>query len=392
MSKKFHINKSGDVRQCRAKTKPCPLGGAESHFGTEDAAREAYEQTQAGSFSDPIPPRSKWVGGHYNGERDIVDGRPGRWSTMVTSGFGRTERATFFADDAGLQDDVKTLPNSFESEAWREVKREAVESGDLVGLEAAQTDYLRYENHEGEYEWSMGYLYDGEVSQYGDEMVRRALLGEESAYDYELYQRNFKQTPAREKFFLAMTKQSGINSQNVVDAAMVFPDRDLYPVLKRLNVTNVSVSALKNSRETGLVYTVMTPQGTTRSFSLYEHRNSDALCIGGQENWDVNEQPFGPYAKDAAGKGSKENVFAEFSHDTSKRQVAETLGYFLQQAQRGELESDQDLIAKAERLDWNAIIAERIPGFGEWVAERQAERLGKRSEEDSFAAWAREFE
>lgn len=393
-SKKFHISpKTGEPKQCRAKTKPCPYGGAESHFGTPEMAREAYEKLQeGGSFSNAIPPKAKWVGGHYNGERDIVDGRPGYWSTSIVSGFGKTERPTFFADDAGMQDDASTLPNSLESEDWRNITREAIVSGHFAGLEDAQAEFLAYQNNEGEHAWSMGHLFDGPIAEHADEFVKRGLLGEESKYDYELYQRNFKQVPPREKFFMALTQpNTGIMSQNVMDAALVFPERDLYPVLNRLGVYQVSVSPLKNGRETGLIYTVMTPEGDTRSFALYEHRNTDALCIVGMTNWSPTEQPHGPYPKDANGKESKSNFFAELSGKTSKRQIAETLGYFLSNAQKGELESDQELVAKAERLDWTAIISEQIPAFGEFVKEQREKARKGEDINESFARWEREF-
>ena len=59
----------------------------------------------------------------------------------------------------------------------------------------------------------------------------------------------------------------------------------------------VNVSSFNNGREYGLVYTVDTPSGDKRSFSVYEHRNSDSIIINGKTNWNKNEDL--PYAADS---------------------------------------------------------------------------------------------
>lgn len=42
---KYHINKNGVPSVCRATSKPCPLGGAEAHFGSKEEA-EAFTQNK----------------------------------------------------------------------------------------------------------------------------------------------------------------------------------------------------------------------------------------------------------------------------------------------------------------------------------------------------------
>lgn len=175
-------------------------------------------------------------------------------------------------------------------------------------------------------------------------------------------------TLPNDRILKALTDPSNsIISRSAIYSALVFPEKDLKPVLERLGVENVSISPLLNGRETGLVYTVMDPEGNSRSFSLYEHRNTDSLVINGKTNWDVTESPYGPYVAD-----SKHEFFAEHGNGEHK-QAAETLGYFLKSAQDGTLESDQELVEKSERLDWNAIISERIPGFKSWLEDKGLE-------------------
>lgn len=331
------------------------------------------------------------MGGKHDGERDVVDGRPGHWSTSVVSGWGPTKRPTFFEDDAGKQDDPATLPDSFTDDAsWRKVARPTLNGATFVGFAEAQQEAFAY--YAGErYDESYMMSFDGPVSQYTDELACRLLAGGVSAYEDELYQRNFKQMSPKEKAFSgAIREESG--SRQAMDLFLAFPDRDLAPVLERLGVEQVSVTPLKNTREVGLIYTVLTPSGSTRSFSIYEHRNTDAAVISGEENWDPETKPYGPYATAADGGESKWNMFAEFSVYAPKKQVAESLGYPLKSAQEGTLESDQELIAKAERLDWASILSKQIPAFGEWLGKQKAAKYESQEfVEQSFEAWENSF-
>lgn len=55
----IHINSAGEPGQCSAVNGRCPFGGMDVHFTTVEAARNAYETRQAGSFSAKlIPPGS----------------------------------------------------------------------------------------------------------------------------------------------------------------------------------------------------------------------------------------------------------------------------------------------------------------------------------------------
>lgn len=176
-----------------------------------------------------------------------------------------------------------------------------------------------------------------------------------------------------------------LNNDQQVSAVMEFPEKYLEPVLDELNVDNVSVSPFNNGREFGLVYSVMNPEGSTRSFSLYEHRNTDSMIINGAENWNRTQSDYGPYSKDNRGRSSKDNFFAEFAYGTDKRQVAETLGYFLKSAQKGSLGNDQELIDKAEHVDWRAILSNSVPGFKEWIEERNPDKPVTNKDDDGFS-------
>ena len=125
----------------------------------------------------------------------------------------------------------------------------------------------------------------------------------------------------------------------------------------------VKVATFDNCRENGLVYSVMGPDDALRSFSVYEHRNTDSIIINGCTDWDGEGLP---YAAD-----SKHGFFAEFACH-SYQQAADALSFYIVEAARGELANDQVLVATAEHRDWLAILSERIHGFADWANERGA--------------------
>lgn len=46
----FHVNRKGEPGPCRARSGRCPFGGAEVHYSTPEAAREAYELRNQGEL------------------------------------------------------------------------------------------------------------------------------------------------------------------------------------------------------------------------------------------------------------------------------------------------------------------------------------------------------
>lgn len=174
---------------------------------------------------------------------------------------------------------------------------------------------------------------------------------------------------SRDKFLYALTDSSNhMVSTSATYATYVMPERELKEELERLELEDVWVSPLLNGREEGLVYTVLTPTGDSRSFSVYEHRNTDSLVINGQTNWDPIESPHGPYG--GGQKRGKNDFFAEVASGDYKT-TARTLGYFLKEAQAGRLEDDITLANNAEHRDWNAILSESIPGYSDWLKENE---------------------
>lgn len=126
--------------------------------------------------------------------------------------------------------------------------------------------------------------------------------------------------------------------------AVVFPDKELKNAMAQEGVENVRTSSFNNCRENGLVYTVDSPNGDTRSFCVYEHRNSDVIVINGITNWDGHKLPY-------AGE-NKYEYFSGHSYD-DREGAAEKLASYLSRAQKGTLPSDKELIEPTRSLSRN---------------------------------------
>lgn len=50
MSAKYHINNEGNVARCNAKTRPCPFGGSEKHFSSQEEAEDARNREYEKEF------------------------------------------------------------------------------------------------------------------------------------------------------------------------------------------------------------------------------------------------------------------------------------------------------------------------------------------------------
>lgn len=147
-----------------------------------------------------------------------------------------------------------------------------------------------------------------------------------------------------------------------------FPDIELKKSMDQQNVDNVSVTPFQNGREDGNAYTVMTPDGGTRTFSVYEHRNSDSIIINGKTNWRSSDPHELPYSGE-----SKNTFFAEF-HPDDKQKAADALTFYMKEAQNGNLASDEELARTAGKRDWNTILSESVPGFSDWVQKQGGEK------------------
>ena len=229
----------------------------------------------------------------------------------------------------------------------------------MMGLEDAQKEVFASLNHPSYND--AGKTNMGDVEPYLQESIARAVRGD-TAPSWLPAETNKSLLPESERVLYSMTpNNSGEVKDRQLYLSLVFPVKELKTEMDRVGIDNVSVSGFDNGREWGNVYTVMTPDGSTRSFSVYEHRNTDSIIINGTTNWDGKESP---YASD-----SKRKFFGEFAADEHVR-AAQSLTFYMMQAQKGELTDDEDLVRNAPHRDWNAILDESIPGFKEWRQEK----------------------
>lgn len=246
----------------------------------------------------------------------------------------------------------------------------------LIGGREAQLENLRKFNDPG-YEHMKGRKYAGDsVENYFDSTLNRIIAGENyKPFDDRVDSHHL--VPKHDQLMhILQSEDEGGNNQLYM--ATVFPDKELKEEMDRAGISNVSVSSFYNSREYGNAYTVMTPDGDTRTFSVYEHRNTDSIVINGKTNWKGSDVEL-PYTAD-----SKHEFFAEIPYG-ERKQAARTLTYFMKNAQNGTLEDDQYLSNNAPRRDWNAILSEQIPGFKDWHEENfpaQAAEKGLNEDED----------
>lgn len=225
----------------------------------------------------------------------------------------------------------------------------------LLGLQAAQDLALKNFNHPDSDFYNGPYL--GAVEPHFQEAIARVKRGDAPAPESLLGGADQRSLfPDSERIFNTLHPESEIYDQKMYLAA-VYPVNELKEEMDRAGLDNVSVSSLVNGREWGNVYTVIQPDGKTRSFSVYEHRNTDSIIINGSENWNGEGLPY-------AGE-KKSQFFAEFGPDDRKRS-AQALTFYMMQAQSGTLEQDSELVAKASHRDWNAILDKSIPGFKAW--------------------------
>lgn len=235
------------------------------------------------------------------------------------------------------------------------------ENGRLLGLRQAQDAALEGYNHPQYTHIVQENPEIGEVEEHYQEAIARVRRGDEPAPETIIEGNDHRSlvSPA-ERIFNMLHPDSPIYNQQL-SLASTFPVHELKDEMDRAGIEGVSVSPFYNNREWGNVYTVMTPDGGTRSFSVYEHRNTDSIIINGKDNWDGEELP---YATD-----SKQGFFAEFAPDDRKR-AAQALTFYMMEAQSGGLAGDRELVDKASRRDWNAILDASIPGFKEWRQEK----------------------
>jgi len=254
---------------------------------------------------------------------------------------------------------------------------EAVENSGLLGLQEAQDRALKGYNRPV-YGWTKPEDGPeiGEVEPHFQEAIGRVVRGDSAAPESIIESSDHRSLVSEQERIFNMLHPDSPIQNNQLYLASVFPVRELKGEMERVGLDGVSVSSLENGREWGNVYTVMTPEGGTRSFAVYEHRNTDSIIINGKEDWDGDGLPY-------AGE-SKNQFYAEFAPDDRKR-AAQALTFYMMQAQSGALEEDTELVAKAQHRDWNAILDAQLPGFKSWRQSQITDRYiapEQESEED----------
>lgn len=412
MSDKFHINpETGNPGVCRAKYN-CRFGGDRIHFDSKEEAREDYEMRMGSKGIDGpkrvdellntivLPETSDWnqIEFELKAIRDwpeqwsipeeenlasvlkineilskenvteadlakaeklfshmipVIEKRSSSWNSNDHSWKSREKQLVNLAADLINRKKAYNMPESNAPE------REKMDS--VIGLEDAQKAALISYNVQGRYNDEPYMVIHKDAEKYLDKALDRIAagekyepiesLGEESGVNNSL-------VPDRDRLFRLISNPDSENFKNQLYLATAFPERELKDSLKNAGVENLSVSNFENGREFGLAYTVIDPEGNSRTFSVYEHRNSDSIIINGTTNWNRDEVPI---AADSANK-----FFAEFAPG-DRKQAADALVFFMKEAQKGELENDADLARKAEHRDWRAILTDSIPGYGDWA-------------------------
>lgn len=238
------------------------------------------------------------------------------------------------------------------------VAPERVKDSPIIGLEQAQLEGLKNFSMYGNLPRSSRNDLEPVLNRIADGQRY------ESPVDDGVSPEDYKSIMPRQEVLMYYMDSDRGNQQLYL--ATAFPERELNDALKENNVNSVSVSSFYNSREWGNAYTVVDPDGNTRTFSVYEHRNTDSIIINGKKNWKPNEDI--PYAGE-----TKNSFFAEF-HPDDKKAAADTLAFFMKQAEKGDLPDDDDLIRLAEHRDWRSILSDSVPGFKEWADKNYPER------------------
>lgn len=362
---KFHINRKGDATQCRAKTGACPFGSNEQHYSTREEAREAYEKEQ--SFNNIVKVSSANYKKDIEKQFKTLMNKRAETKKQLEEAFVKRRAPIGYRYDLviskeeyeQLSEKHKNLSEQAdlkakELRAFKSVPHYEQHFPQAEGLEEAQARMMEFFNFgSGE-----SRFYSNNLSNYTQETLDRYHAGEKQTYIND-------PLPSDKLLNVLTNDNNGLMSKQQVYSVMIFPEKDLKPVVERLGIENIKVHPMSNGRENGLVYTVKDAYGEDRSFVIYEHRNTDSLIINGRTNWDPdNEDDPLPYAG-----SSKNDFFAEFGPNEHK-QVAETLGFFMKEAQKGELPSDEELVLKAGHRDWKAILSDSVPGFKEWIEEQ----------------------
>lgn len=408
---KYHINpKTGNPNQCNAKYK-CPFVSSNEHFSDKDTAREFFEITMEAETINPnknIKVLRDHLYNYWQLDWNYIDycldniyQDKTQWTKNELKALSINSRIEKILRQSEVTEadynKIEDFINAFDFtrqpftgkveaptrlESLRDLAKlqllkhknynepisnppEREKNDALIGLETAQVTAVKNFNHLPGIENSKPKIMSNAEEQL-DYSLNRIMNNEKFIqHDPDASYNDNSIVPERNRLMRLLDKDSSAYDQQLY-LATVFPEKELKQNMEQAGLQNVSVTSFYNNREWGNAYTVMTPNGETRTFSVYEHRNTDSIIINGKTNWDSNKEI--PYAAD-----HKNAFFAEFAPQDT-RQAADALTFYLTEAQKGELPSDDELVATASHRDWRAILSDTVPGFSEWAEKNYGPR------------------
>jgi hypothetical protein len=406
---RYHINPdTGNVNQCRARYS-CRFGDfATDHYSTKEKALAAVEDRLTAEFTEPkaaIKGLEMRALRHEPLDFDAVavhleyaQDNKAEWTREEKENLQRILRLQALleqdpfpqdglTDAMELRDGLHAYHNRFgrRSDDWDRRNYHLVQLAQalvlrkrfdllparepaplrrrneaLVGLESAQEEHFKTYNEKLDLSHSDGNFRLGPTAgAHLQATLDWVAAGEEPPVYFG--ERGEEGLMAEEERLLTKLSPESPGFENQIYMSLAWPDNELREAMERTRLSQVTVGTFFNGRESGNVYTVLQPDGTTRSFSVYEHRNSDSIIINGKADWPGDNYP---YASE-----SKYEFFAEFAAE-DRPQAASALTFYLREAQKGELPDDATLASQAQKRDWISILSASAPGFGQWHADR----------------------
>ena len=267
MTVKYHINPTtGNPGICRA-TKFCPFGSEADHFGSKEEARAAYESMLASRVAKPKSKKSLKAQEQelVAARRAISDQISQAWQRVPGSlGIGWSYNLAIGRDEyAALEQQLWDSEEPLREirAKLRKADPEPFVSHFPAGLGLAEArvamaekEFLSPENiRRGNPRDDHYFDFNKTVAEDINSTLSRYHAGERLAHE----QSSYLVLPEDKLLYVLSDEYNGIMSQGAMYAALVFPEKDLAPVLERLGVENVSVSPLNNGREWGLVYSCL---------------------------------------------------------------------------------------------------------------------------------------
>lgn len=325
---KWHITRDGEPKPCFADTsksnyRGCPYGSLDEHFTTKEAARQAYEERMNRLEEEPDQALQD-LGDELRGwpEADYLH--------EIYSHIWRTDRPWSTSEKQNLIQLVE-LKRALETRPWnsdaenlvREIAKNFIlprgnlahtrhpsmerlkdamlvhrlsrlseplpasyRNPGLPGLEKSQNELL-----------TIGILFPNEVrklSQVSRENTLGRLQRGDGVSSELLELAEVELLPKNQQLFSILHPSSPLHDQRLY-LTLAFPSLELDKSLAKEGVDRTKVEVkpfLYKAKEIGNTYTTTEPNGTKRTFFVYQYRNSDEIYVNGKTNWDGKEPPY----------------------------------------------------------------------------------------------------